>query len=216
MGSKFDTLLPLVPAVAPALVAGVALLADELGKADATEQERREADLRRREAELRSREAELRSREAELERVRRQLAEEASRAAAPATAATRRRLERYTTPAPPCPFPIWTMDGGEPKLIVPERITYEWCMFFIAAPRNARAQVSRQRQSQYRRVARMSMLMGEELDAAGVPFYGIRFVAYGQGPVEQERRFLLMINGERPPRELAPTERPLFAETRAE
>jgi hypothetical protein len=206
MASKVDKVLPLVSAVAPAVAAGVALIVDELGKSEATDQERREAELRRKEAELKRKEVELKRKEAELERARRALAEHAALGAT-ASRSPRPKLERYTTPAPPCPVPIWTQDDGELRLFVQERITYEWCMMFNAAPSSVRALVSRYRRSQYRRVARLSMLMGEELDAAGVPFYGIRYVAYGQGPCEQERRFLLMINGERPPRELAPNER---------
>ncbi|XYI02065.1 hypothetical protein ACMHYB_20735 [Sorangium sp. So ce1128] len=208
MGSKLDKLLPLVSDAAPGVVAGVTLLVDTL-RDGAEEQQRRAAELERREAELRRREAALRSREAELERVRRQMAEEASRTAARAAPATRRRFERRAAGVapPPCPYPIWTTDDDGPKLIVPERITYHWCVLFSLAPSQVRAQVSRQRRSQYRRVARLPVQMGEQLDAAGVPFYALRFVAYGEGQIEQERRCLLMLHGERPPRELQPHER---------
>ncbi|WP_434041564.1 MULTISPECIES: hypothetical protein [Sorangium] len=99
------------------------------------------------------------------------------------------------------------MVDGAPKLFVPERITYQWCALFGIAPIQVQALVSRQRRSQYRPVGRLPVPMGQQLDAAGVPFYGLRFVAYGEGLQEQERRFLLMLHGERPPRELQPHER---------
>ena len=69
MASKVDKVLPLVSAVAPAVAAGVALIVDELGKSEATDQERREAELRRKEAELKRKEVELERREAEIERA---------------------------------------------------------------------------------------------------------------------------------------------------
>ncbi|WP_437804521.1 hypothetical protein [Sorangium sp. So ce693] len=210
MGLKFDKLLPLLPSAAPGLAAGVALVVEQFADDDAEERKRREAELESREAALRRREAELKSREAELARLQRQLAAEASGMAKRAAPAKRRKGGREATPAPRCPDPIWTTDepdGKPPKLIVPERITYAWCVLFHIAPRQIQAQVSRQRRSQYRRVACMVPVMGEALDAAGVPFYALRFVAYGEGEQEQQRRFALMLNGERPPRELRPNER---------
>jgi hypothetical protein len=88
------------------------------------------------------------------------------------------------------------MKGG--RLIVPSRVTHAWCCAFRTATRVTRGQVSPARRSQFLRVARLDFNVGRALDAQGIAFRWIRYVAYGVGAVQQHERVEQILRGEHP------------------
>ena len=135
---------------------------------------------------LRKVQAELARTKAELTRVQKALA------TATATLAVARTPPTNSLVAG---LPV-EMDGEQ--LVSPTRITYAWCCAFRASYSKVRMQVHRVRRSHFLRIARMSSLLGCALDAAGVSFRWIRYVAYGHGAAEQQARGALILSGERP------------------
>lgn len=102
--------------------------------------------------------------------------------------------------------PVLEMKDG--RLIVPRSVTYAWCCAFRTATRAMRGQVSTARRSQFLRVARLDVNVGRSLDAEQIAFRWIRYVAYGEGAVQQRERSEQILRGERPrsgPRELQPS-----------
>ncbi|WP_437606305.1 hypothetical protein WMF20_35675 [Sorangium sp. So ce834] len=204
---------PLLELLAVAAPATVALLTQDHTDHHTREMqialERRQLEQAR--AELVRRERALERREAELERAR--LQAEAARIAQHTPAGNAGRHQRRRRPAPPgsttaCGYD----DNHQLRLLLPECITYAWCVAFYRASLDVRAEVSQARRSQYRRIARLPPYLGEKLDKAGVPFAALRFVAYGATLVEQEERARKILAGERPPRRMPRPEEPNASE----
>ncbi|WP_437692682.1 hypothetical protein [Sorangium sp. So ce176] len=206
-------LLEVLGAAAPALAAAapvvVELFAQDRTTSHAQEMQiaRERSEIEQARAELVRREQALDRREAELGRERERLQAEAERIAQHAPAGNGGRFQRRRRPAPPrfavaCGYD----DNHQLRLLLPECITYAWCVAFLGAPPDVRAQVSHARRSQYARIARLPPLLGEKLDKAGVPFDALRFVAYAATFVEQEERARKVLAGERPPRQMPPPE----------
>ncbi|WP_159397020.1 hypothetical protein [Sorangium cellulosum] len=164
-------------------------------------------------AELVRREQALERREAELARERERVHAEAERIAQHTPAGNGKGFQRRRRPAPPRFTAVCDYDENHRlRLLLPECITYAWCVAFHGAPRDVRAQVSHARRSQYARIARLPPLLGEALDKAGVPFDALRFVAYAATFVEQEERARKMLAGERAPRRMPTPEEPHASE----
>ncbi|AUX35486.1 uncharacterized protein SOCE836_076790 [Sorangium cellulosum] len=202
---------PLLELLAAAAPAAVALLTQ-----DHTDHHTREmqialerCQLEQARAELVRRERALERGEAELERERARLQAEAARIAQHAPAGNAGRFQRRRRTAPPRSTTACGYDEKHQlRLLLPECITYAWCVAFYRAPLDVRAEVSQARRSQYRRIARLPPHLGEKLDKAGVPFDALRFVAYAATLVEQEERARKILAGERPPRRMPRPEEP--------
>jgi hypothetical protein len=134
--------------------------------------------------------------QAQLLREREKLAEEKAafakgEATASAAASGPPPTSRHASVAP-----VLAMEGG--RLLVPTWVTYAWCCVFRTAPRATRGQVSPARRSQFLRVARLGLHAGRSLDAHGVAFRWIRYVAYGDGAAQQHDHLEQILRGERP------------------
>ncbi|KYF91876.1 hypothetical protein BE20_13515 [Sorangium cellulosum] len=210
-------LLEVLGAAAPALAAAapavVELFAQDGNTRHAQEMQiaRERYQIEQARAELVRRERALQRREAELERERERLQAEAERLAQHTPAGNEGRFQRRRRPVPPRFTAAYGYDENDRlRLLLPECITYAWCVAFHGAPREVRAQASHARRSQYARIiSRLPPLLGEKLDKAGVPFDALRFVAYAATFVEQEERARKMLAGERPPRRMPPPEEPM-------
>ena len=84
------------------------------------------------------------------------------------------------------------------RLIVPLRVTYAWSCALRTAPCATRGQVAHARRSQFLRVARLAPNVGRSLDAYGIAFRWIRYVAYDDGPSQQRDHSEQILRGERP------------------
>ncbi|WP_437878383.1 hypothetical protein [Sorangium sp. So ce513] len=206
-------LLEVLGAAAPALAAAAPAVVELFAQDRTTSHEqemkiaRERYQLEQARAELVRRERALERREAELERERERLQAEAERLAQHTPAGNGGRFQRRRRPVPPRFTAAYGYDENHRlRLLLPECITYAWCVAFLGAPRDVRAQVSHARRSQYARIARLPPLLGEKLDKVGVPFDALRFVAYAGTVVEQEERARKMLAGERPPRRMPPAE----------
>ncbi len=71
------------------------------------------------------------------------------------------------------------------------RRDYAWCCQWRVSPGQVRRQLAptRQQACHYRRIARLPLDIGRALDAAGISYRRLRYVAFGDGRIEQERRF---------------------------
>ena len=107
----------------------------------------------------------------------------------------REKARAQATAAAP---PVAKVDMVDGRIVTPPRITYAWCCAFRTSPRHIRMQVSPVQRSQFLRVARMSYHDGCALDAAGIAFRWIRYVAYGDGMTAQMERAAAILRGERP------------------
>lgn len=74
---------------------------------------------------------------------------------------------------------------------------YSRAVAWVTADARARARVSRQTRSNYRRIAKIVGAWGRALDELGASYAQVRFVAGCAGPgllAEQERRYLLVVD----------------------
>ncbi len=71
------------------------------------------------------------------------------------------------------------------------RLSYAWCREWRVLPAQVKKRLAPTRQAAcwYLRIAKLPLDLGSALDAAGASFRRLRYVAFGAGRVEQERRF---------------------------
>lgn len=88
---------------------------------------------------------------------------------------------------------------------LPRGPSYAWCRNFLAStmPSLRRKEFSKQRLWQYEAVAKLPISMGEALDAAGLGFAILRYVAGAHDGLERQLRFEEVLRlGRRPDRPL--------------
>ena len=72
------------------------------------------------------------------------------------------------------------------------------CAFRVAPPDQRAAVTSKAKRAQLTRIAHLISTIGHALDKAGIAYRWVRWVAYGDGYVAQQKRFELVMKGEHP------------------